>query len=122
MPSGDRTGPTGMGPGTGRGAGFCAGFNVPGFANPIPGRGAWRTGRGNFGGGRGRRNMYYATGVPGWMRFGVDPYAAQSNFSNQTHEQELEYLKEQSDHLQNALENISKRIDELEKDVSKNND
>ena len=38
MPSGDGTGPRGMGPMTGRAAGFCAGFGRPGFANPIPGR------------------------------------------------------------------------------------
>ncbi|MFW5971797.1 MAG: DUF5320 domain-containing protein, partial [Desulfovermiculus sp.] len=30
MPGGDRTGPMGMGPMTGRGAGFCAGMNQPG--------------------------------------------------------------------------------------------
>ena len=38
MPFGDGTGPRGMGPMTGRGAGYCAGFGMPGFANPIPGR------------------------------------------------------------------------------------
>jgi len=31
MPRGDQTGPAGAGPMTGRGAGFCAGFNQPGF-------------------------------------------------------------------------------------------
>ena len=35
MPAGDGTGPQGMGSRTGRGAGFCSGFNVPGFANPM---------------------------------------------------------------------------------------
>ena len=39
MPAGDRTGPLGMGPMTGRAAGYCAGYPVPGYANPIPGRG-----------------------------------------------------------------------------------
>ncbi len=33
MPRGDGTGPIGLGPMTGRGAGYCAGFAVPGFAN-----------------------------------------------------------------------------------------
>jgi hypothetical protein len=28
---------------------------------------------GGGGGGRGRRNMYYLTGLPGWMRFGFSP-------------------------------------------------
>jgi hypothetical protein len=37
MPFGDGTGPMGLGPMTGRGAGFCAGFGRPGFASPIPG-------------------------------------------------------------------------------------
>ena len=36
MPFGDGTGPRGLGPMTGRGAGFCTDFAVPGFANPIP--------------------------------------------------------------------------------------
>ncbi len=33
MPWGDGTGPWGFGPMTGRGAGFCAGFGMPGFMN-----------------------------------------------------------------------------------------
>jgi len=37
MPFGDGTGPMGLGPMTGSGAGFCAGFVRPGFASPIPG-------------------------------------------------------------------------------------
>lgn len=53
MPFGDRTGPLGYGPMTGRGAGFCAGYNMPGYMNSnVPRRGmGW--GRG-FGRGRGR--------------------------------------------------------------------
>ena len=39
MPGGDRTGPGGMGPMTGRAAGYCAGYQVPGFMNPVLGRG-----------------------------------------------------------------------------------
>ncbi|MCL7454966.1 MAG: DUF5320 domain-containing protein, partial [Anaerolineae bacterium] len=39
MPAGDRTGPRGMGPRTGRAAGYCAGYSAPGWANPGPGRG-----------------------------------------------------------------------------------
>jgi len=63
MPFGDGTGPRGMGPMTGRGAGYCAGFGQPGFANSIPGRG-W------FGFGWGRRYGYPYAG-----RYGVaTPY------------------------------------------------
>jgi len=64
-----------MGPMTGRGAGYCAGYGVPGYANPMPGRGfgmGWGRG-GGWGGGRGWRNMYYATGLPGWARYGYAP-------------------------------------------------
>ncbi len=52
MPGGDRTGPRGLGPMTGRAAGLCAGAGVPGSMNPQPGRGFGK-GRG-FGGGRRR--------------------------------------------------------------------
>ena len=39
MPWGDGTGPAGMGPMTGRAAGYCAGYPVPGYMNPAVG---WR--------------------------------------------------------------------------------
>jgi hypothetical protein len=42
MPQGDGTGPMGQGPMTGRGMGYCAGFNMPGFANAGFGRGLRR--------------------------------------------------------------------------------
>ena len=34
MPRGDQTGPAGMGPMTGRAAGFCAGYSTPGYTLP----------------------------------------------------------------------------------------
>ena len=54
MPRGDGTGPLGAGPLTGRGAGYCAGFGLPGFLNAFPGRfwGRPRWGM-RMGGGRG---------------------------------------------------------------------
>jgi len=33
MPLGDRTGPEGMGPRTGRRMGYCAGFDTPGYVD-----------------------------------------------------------------------------------------
>jgi len=56
MPRGDRTGPMGFGPMTGRGMGYCAGNPGPGFMVPGPGLGFGRgfgMGRG-MGGGMGR--------------------------------------------------------------------
>ena len=55
MPGGDRTGPAGMGPMTGRAAGFCAGYGMPGYMN-AGGRGlgmGFGRGGGFGGGGRG---------------------------------------------------------------------
>ena len=52
MPRGDRTGPDGMGPMTGRRMGYCAGYDMPGYANQNGrrmGRGL-RLGRGFRGG------------------------------------------------------------------------
>ena len=39
MPRGNGTGPAGMGPMTGRGAGYCAGFRIPGVLNSSPKQG-----------------------------------------------------------------------------------
>lgn len=41
MPRGDRTGPLGLGPRTGRSMGYCSGFRVPGFTNPDNRRSLW---------------------------------------------------------------------------------
>lgn len=67
MPFGDRTGPWGLGPMTGRGMGYCAGFPVPGFMNP-----GYGFGRG-FGSGRGfGRGLGLGRGR-GWRRSGFFP-------------------------------------------------
>ena len=122
MPGGNGTGPAGMGPMTGRAAGFCAGYSVPGYANPVGGRGmgmGW--GRG---GGRGRGRGF------GWGRVGYGlpaygggavPYAyGGAPFAPaMTTEQELAELKQQAEFLQNNLGQISERIEQIEKESSK---
>ena len=119
MPGGDRTGPAGMGPMTGRAAGFCAGYAAAGFTSSPGGRGFGGR-RGGRGGGRGRRNWFHATGVPGWQRtaagwpaFGAAPTVP---FVPPTisQEQELDALKRQADGLSRTLEDIKARIAELE--------
>jgi len=108
MPGLDGTGPLGMGPMTGRGMGYCTGY--------MPAQGRWPFGRGagrgafcGRGRGRGWRNMYYATGLTGWQRAAVGyPPVAPSR------EQELEALKRQSEYLESSLEEVRKRIEELE--------
>ncbi len=117
MPRGDRTGPMGMGPMTGRAAGFCAGFNAPGNANPASGRGfgmGGGRGRGFGGGERGWRHMYFATGQPGWMRFGS--YAAP--YQNSDPEMEKQALKNQAEALQAQLNMIKQRLDKSDAGTS----
>jgi hypothetical protein len=104
MPRGDRTGPMGAGPRTGRSGGWCAGYRAPGYANPAPGFGL---GMGYRGGGRGWRNMYYATGLPGWARAGYPPPAPMP-------EAELAMLKAEAKSLGDQLADINERIRQIE--------
>ena len=97
MPGGDRTGPMGAGPGTGRGLGYCNGYDQRGFASRDFGNrcgfGFWR------GNNRGRRFRNFAFVKPDW--------------ASPTPEQEAESLKTQADYLKTQLDEIQKRIDEL---------
>lgn len=94
MPGGDRTGPQGTGPRTGRGMGYCSGYNWPGYTHAGPGfRSAF-----SFGG-RGWRHRFFTTGVPGW----VTP----------TPEQEIADLTAWAEQLKTQLDTIQKRIEEL---------
>lgn len=111
MPGRDGTGPMGRGAMTGRAAGFCQGVGMTGYSNPAPGRGFGR-GRGvcDFGGGRrGWRNMYHATGQPGWMRFG----GAAAAYRNADPELEKQALRRQAEILQSELELIKKRLSRI---------
>jgi uncharacterized protein DUF5320 len=64
MPRGDRTGPDGMGPMTGRAAGFCSSYNRPGFTN---------LGRGSFSGiGRGLGRLFGGVGRRRGRGFGTN--------------------------------------------------
>ena len=114
MPAGNRTGPQGMGPRTGRGAGYCTGNNQPGFASRGFGGGFSRGmfGRGAFGG-RGFRNMFYATGQPGWARYGAYPgaYPPATAPAPMTPEQEQEALKAQEAWLQEQLDAVRSQMD-----------
>jgi len=122
MPGGDRTGPAGMGPMTGRGMGYCAGYPVPGFMNPGFGRG-W----GLWGGGRGWRNMYWATGLPGWARFGYGgwpgAYPAPPAWAPQwTAQDEANALRQQAEMLQNTLDEINRRLEQLSQETEEQED
>jgi hypothetical protein len=115
MPRGDGTGPLGMGPMTGRGAGFCAGRAIAGFVSSGQGLGLGR-GRGNQGhGGRGRRNLFRATGLTGRQRAAMnDPAMPDRDASLPNPPQEIEALKQQAASLAEMLESIRQRIDKIE--------
>jgi hypothetical protein len=104
MPGGDRTGPLGDGPKTGRAAGFCARYPKPGYMSPIIGRGLGRNR------GRGHRNWFYATGLTGSQR---DTYISQSKDKTITEGLNLTELKEHAEYLENELKEIRKRIQEI---------
>jgi len=129
MPFGDGTGPAGLGPMTGRAAGYCAGYGRPGYMNPFGARG-WGYGFGFRRGGWGYRNWYYATGLTGWQRaaYGYPvgapfaPYTpayAGYGYPYLSKEQELDILKRQAEYFQNALDNIRKQVDDLEAESQK---
>jgi hypothetical protein len=119
-----------MGPMTGRAAGYCAGYGVPGFTNSFGGRGfGFGFGRG---GGWGRRNWFHATGLTGWQR-GAYAYPAwggaapayfgavapQMPYGAPSREQELQALQRQAEYLDDALGGIRKRIAEIEAEGEK---
>ncbi len=133
MPGGDRTGPMGAGPMTGRGAGICAGYDVPGDMNPAFGRGfgggrGRGFGRGFRGGGRGWRHQYYATGLPGWAR-GYDypyPRSAVAPVDSGTvmnakaaQAEELTHLKEQARYFKGVLDDIERRVNDLQQQTKR---
>jgi hypothetical protein len=124
MPGGDRTGPIGAGPLTGRGAGFCRGYTVPGYANPWIGGGFGR-GRGfggsygRGGGGRGWRHRFYATGVPGRaLGYGSWPVGHDVPFGamvpEMTRKDEIAFLRDKAQHFKETLDDINRRLDELQ--------
>lgn len=140
MPGGDRTGPSGFGARTGRSLGYCSGSDNPGFVygpgRRITGnssyeqarrlnhadtylvpvgrgiargrRGNWRAGRGGYiGGGRGGI-FYHAPIYP-------TPIEITPEQRLSTLKQDKEFLESERDSLQNSIENLSKKIVDLEK-------
>ena len=115
MPRGDRTGPTGVGPGTGRMKGFCMGFGSSGTLNSsqnsaYPGRG---------GGSRGWRNRFFNAGLTGWRRSaGFGPRQDTGEFADPglgfEPEPQLETLKAQAGYLEKVLEGIKRRIQKMQ--------
>ncbi|MGI6131405.1 MAG: DUF5320 domain-containing protein [Bacillota bacterium] len=128
MPRGDGTGPAGFGPMTGRAAGYCAGYDAPGARGRAGARGQGAVGiRPRIGAGRGRghRRMYYATGMPGWMRYGCPELPVggfqgvpqESRYADDVQgmsaEREKELLSQQVQFLRSELGIVERRLNDL---------
>lgn len=127
MPRGDRTGPAGFGPMSGRALGYCAGYDTPGYTKGPGigfgrrwgrdigyGRGlAWRRG---WGRGSGR---YWDYRAPIYAPAVIPPPAYMPPSTPETQlvmlKQEKDYLESEMEGIKSALEDISNRIEELEK-------
>jgi len=93
MPGGNGTGPMGAGPMTGRRMGRCAGFAGTGFGY----------GRG-FGRGMGNRNRFRAGGFTSF------PQQVQPAM---TKEQQLQFLQQEAQNLEEDLKDIKSQIEQL---------
>jgi hypothetical protein len=96
MPRGNRTGPEGLGPMTGRAKGFCSGYNSPGYMNPGYGRGMGS--RRGFGRGLGLRRRVY------WD----EPVAQKETAYNPTKKEQLDELKAEKKELEKAIDELEK--------------
>lgn len=98
MPGGDRRGPLGEGPMTGRGMGFCSGYQREGYAQrPFYGKGSVR--------GRGRG-----------FGFGMHPIRAGyfAPEAGQSTESEIAFLKSEISAFENTIQQLSARLNELQ--------
>jgi len=95
MPRGDGSGPDGFGPMTGRGAGYCAGYDRPGYANAgYRGRNFRMGFRRFFGGYRHDTRFYY-------------PYQEPVTYN------EKEFLESEIEALGKQLENLKSRLTQI---------
>ena len=104
MPRGDGTGPNGIGPRTGRGMGYCAGYNTPGFMNSGFGRGMGR--------GLGFRRV---VAQPMQMQ-PIQPVYPQQQYQP-TKEQEIQMLEQESKAIEQEQKELNTEMTEIKKRV-----
>ena len=118
MPLGDKKGPNGEGPMTGRKQGYCVGNDHPGYESDMPGRGMGRGAgfaRGNgLGFGRGQR---YGRGFGRSLGrgFGTNPDYNTDSEQNETFNKEIDQLKAQNEALKKQLNSIEETLKNLKK-------
>jgi len=114
MPGGNRTGPRGLGAKTGRTLGYCAGYDTPEFGYGR--RMVWGSGRRRgYGRGWGYRELIHPpfidTAPVYTSRIHLEPIDKLAMLK-----QERSYLESELKGIGNAIEDISKSIEELEKE------
>jgi len=102
MPRGDRTGPLGEGPKTGRQMGYCVGNEHPGFMNMDQnrGRGFGRRFQGGYGNGRGF-GPGFNRGPGNYYQGGIPDVSEKTMIEN-----EIRILKDQLSSLEERLSGI----------------
>ncbi len=108
MPHGDRTGPRGEGPMTGRGRGYCAGYDAPGYGTVGRGPG-WGPGYG-----RGRHPYGWAAPVQG-AGFGDEPGLPPATpRSPRVRLNRIVNLENRADRLERQLADVKSELDRLQ--------
>ncbi len=108
MPGGDRTGPLGRGPMTGRAAGYCSGYQMPGYER------GFGVGRGR---GRGFGRGFWKRGRSFWLR---DYYPETYYKPVQSRVEEKNYLENTIKELEEEIKSIRERIKDLSIDKKEN--
>jgi hypothetical protein len=125
MPRGDRTGPWGAGSMTGRAAGYCAGYPVPGYMNLGRGWGrgfgrGWGRGFGR-GWGRGFGRGWYVYPPPVIVQPSYPPVITQQSSEQDVaalENYQKELVAEKAD-LEKEMDDIKARIEELKAKIEK---
>jgi len=114
MPRGDQTGPEGYGPMSGRDAGFCAGYDMPGYIDPMGYRmgmrRAWRNRRWH--------GMGYGFGRHGSMRYAAFEVPYPPEEKEEMLKNREVWLQEQLDEVRTELKGMAKKP-EAEQDSAK---
>ena len=113
MARGNRMGPNGMGPMTGRGLGYCNGYESPGYTKDAPrggagfGRGFGRGFERGYGRGFGYGAGYGNQGFSNYPNYPAPQYSAKD---------EEKYLESEMNTLKNQIKTMEARLSELKKD------
>jgi len=106
MPGGDRTGPEGRGPMTGRRLGYCAGNQIPGYESP------------RYGLDRGFGRRYWRRGRRIWHDNRYTDFYDNPNLYNQniSKVEEKKYLEDAIKNFEEEIKLIRKRLEEISKE------